>query len=263
MKESDIKPLLQFIWNSDMTDRPACRSCQAELHAYIDAELDGENATDLFPEIARHLADCQECRQAYEELKTLLLREQQGTLTQPPLPPTFDFSYLENVPKPSIWERVDLAGQQVMRLFTEIPVLIGPKMASFGPLPSPLKPVFVPVMASRDKTTDTEERAQILDMPSPEQDIPFRLKIGHVSEGKSTLSVQVKGPSSQLWRKARVTLRDKERRILESVRMGEKKEVTFDQIGPGNYLIEVKYQGQPWVLFLAFAPAEEQSPTPD
>jgi hypothetical protein len=284
--QSNIKSLLQSIFDQDMAEPPKCQSCQNELHAYIEAELDGEDVATLFPEIAHHLDECQECQQAYDELQALLVKDRQGELAMPPVEPDFDFSYLEEFPEPDernrqdevtqsvdkaipdqsyqtdiserdIWQRINRAGQQVSRLFSEISVIIGPKLASFGSLPSPLTPQFVPVLAARGKTPEAEAQPQVLNVPIPEQGFSVSLKIGLIAKGQCTLTVQIDAAIAQAARRARVTLRDKAGQMLESKRIDEKNEaVNFDRINPGSYLIEVKYQDQLWELPLTFAPQE-------
>jgi hypothetical protein len=64
------------------------------LLAYIDAELNGQDAGTLYPEFRAHLQQVPECQQEYAELKHLLLLERQGQLVEPPTPGKFDWSFL-------------------------------------------------------------------------------------------------------------------------------------------------------------------------
>ena len=75
----------------------ACQACQAGLAAYVDAELAGQAAANLFPAISEHLATCAACRLELAELRSLLGLEWQGRLEQPPVPGEFDFSYLQKM----------------------------------------------------------------------------------------------------------------------------------------------------------------------
>jgi len=64
------------------------------LSAYIDAELDGQDAAVLFPDVHKALTEYPEFAQEYRELSVLLDAERRGELEEPPHIPEFDFSYL-------------------------------------------------------------------------------------------------------------------------------------------------------------------------
>ena len=73
----------------------ACQACLADLAAYVEAELDGQPAAELFPAIAKHLETCVACRQEHGELNSLFTSDRQGRFEQPPTPAAFDFGYLQ------------------------------------------------------------------------------------------------------------------------------------------------------------------------
>lgn len=92
---------MQTILKALFEDTPLaddCAACQAGLPAYIDAELDGRPAAELFANAAGHLVTCTDCQQEYTALKHLLRLERQGQLEQPPVEGVFDFAYLPAAP---------------------------------------------------------------------------------------------------------------------------------------------------------------------
>ena len=64
------------------------------LSAYIDAELDGKDAAELFPDVHKAVADHPEFAREYRVLSALLDADRRGELEEPPYIPEFDFSYL-------------------------------------------------------------------------------------------------------------------------------------------------------------------------
>jgi len=244
-----------------VAEQPACRSCQDVLYAYVDAELDGEDAAAIFPAVRPHLDQCRGCAQEYGGLKVLLLMERQRAFDQPPVEPTFDFSFLETPPRRrSIWEAVESAGRQVARLFTDVRVHVGREWASFDPLPRPLMPKLVAVPVVREEVTEAKRQAQALPLPSPEHDLSLSLTVGPVSGDEAALGVQVTRISSgRPLSRARVTVRDEQRRVLISELTHEDGRVTFPRIGSGSYLVEVKHQGRLWELPVTFELEEESA----
>ena len=55
MMKPDIKSILQSIFDDETADQPDCQLCRRQLSAYIDAELDGEDAAALFPVVKQPL----------------------------------------------------------------------------------------------------------------------------------------------------------------------------------------------------------------
>lgn len=73
---------------------PAERPEVEALLVYIEAELAGRDAACAYPQTALALSQSALWQQEYASIKTFLVWEAQGPLTQPPRPPRFDFSYL-------------------------------------------------------------------------------------------------------------------------------------------------------------------------
>ena len=91
---SKTRAILAAVFD-DAPPAEACQACQADLAAYVEAELDGQPAAGLFPTVAEHLETCVACRQEHGELKSLFTSERQGRFEQPPMPAAFDFGYLQ------------------------------------------------------------------------------------------------------------------------------------------------------------------------
>lgn len=252
----DLKSVLEAILDTDGAEQPTCRRCQDVLYVYIGTELDGEDPAAIFPAARLHLGECDACQQEYEELKALLLMERRGEFAQPPVEPAFDFSFLEAAPRrPSIWETVESAGQEITRLFTEVRVLISRERASFAQLPGSLSPAWAAAPALREKAARPE--TQTLPLPAPEHDISLSLTVGPVSGDETAFSVQVTQISSgQPLSRARVTVRDEQRRLLISELTHADGRVTFPHIGSGSYLVEVKHQSKVWELPMTFTLAD-------
>jgi hypothetical protein len=257
----DIKAVLEAILDNASTLPPECQVCQTELYIYVEAELDGEDPERRYPTIQRHLEACEQCQEAYQALKTLLTMERQNELAEPPVEPTFDFSYLSTqADQESIWQMVEEAGHQALRLFSEIPIRLGQQMASFGRLGPQLKPQPIIMPATRTKQTGPERSGQRLSLVSAEHDVAFGLKIGPMSGRKTTVGIELAQASTQEpLRNARVTLRDNQKRMLESHTIRDSKEVTIQDLEMGSYLVEIKYKKQVWQLPLTLVPAQEPS----
>ncbi|MEZ4664273.1 MAG: hypothetical protein R2911_42625 [Caldilineaceae bacterium] len=94
------------------------------LYAYIEAELDELNASLMFPEVHRDLADNFALQEAYGELRELLAMEREDRLIEPPVMPSFDFSYLKQQAAPAVllqksWN-LDRVGRLVIEFTSEL-----------------------------------------------------------------------------------------------------------------------------------------------
>lgn len=241
-----------------------CLACREALPYYVHFKVSGENAEAEYPRVKAHLDLCPRCSGEYEELYQMVSAAYADEVPVAPSYPVFDFSFLpQPVETPGldwdqIWEDIMSAGQQVAHLFTEIRVLIGREAAYFGRLPRPLTPKLVAVPVAREKATEAEKPAQSLPLPSPEHDLSLSLTVGPVSEDKAALGVRVTQISSgQPLKRARVTVRDEDRRVLISELTHEDGRVIFPHLGSGDYLVEVKHQGRVWELPMTFALEEE------
>lgn len=93
-----MMPDWQAVWRAilepDEDARQSCCSYRDLLYAIVDAELEGKDAAHLFPAAYEHLQACAACREECEDLRAVLTGEQRGELTEPPIKPVFDLSYL-------------------------------------------------------------------------------------------------------------------------------------------------------------------------
>jgi hypothetical protein len=118
---NETKAILQAVFGDPLLGED-CATCQADLAAYIDAELDGQPAADLFPMVAAHLPACANCQQVYGELQSLLTAEWRGRFELPPVPAAFDFAYLpaENQAVTRAAWRLDKLGRLVIQLTADL-----------------------------------------------------------------------------------------------------------------------------------------------
>lgn len=87
--------ILRALLENDALLESTCRPyADHTLLDYISAELNGQDAAALYPAFHKHLAQLPECWQEYSEMKQLLLLERTAQLVAPPLPGTFDLSFL-------------------------------------------------------------------------------------------------------------------------------------------------------------------------
>jgi hypothetical protein len=253
--------IIEEIFNREYNSaNHSCVDCGELLSAYIEAELDGENAASLYPAVAEHLSTCEECSEEYADLKSILVAERDGTLVDPPTQPQFDLSFLRPVqPAPSLWQVFEIAGIEVRRLFTEIQIRVGRTTAAFGQLPSLLSPQLAPVAISRG--VQEQPQAQILSLPASADDLSIGLGIGPVSQQEATIDVRTTQLSSgQPVPRARVAIRDAERRLLTIEHTNELGSALFDHLGSGQYLIEVRYQTRVFELPLTFTLEADPKP---
>jgi len=133
----------------------ACQACQAGLAAFVDAEVDGQPATSLFPVVAGHLATCAACRQEHADLRSLLGLERQGQLEQPPAPIEFDFSYLaigpfsgERSNRSAGW-RLDALGRLVIQFSADLLRALQPPALQLGYLKGDAQPSLSYALANQ------------------------------------------------------------------------------------------------------------------
>jgi len=245
--------ILEEIFNRDHNSvSQSCVDCGELLSAYIEAELDGENAPSLYPTVAEHLSTCEECSQEYDGLKSVLSAYRADTLVVPPTKPHFDLSFLRGTqPTTSLWQAVENTGAEVRRLFTDIQIILGRTAAVFGQLPSLLSPQLAPALVTRAAQRQTQ--SQILSLPSSADDLSIGLAIGPVSQQEATIDIRTTQLSSgQPVPRARVAIRDADRRLLTIEHTGEDGRALFNHLGSGQYLVEVRYQTLVFELPLTF-----------
>jgi len=258
----DVKTLLEVIFEGDVSASPACQACEDALDVYVDAELNGQDVAALFPEVKAHLNECASCQESYQELKTLLVMERQGKLVEPPVEANFDFSFIPAPEPTSIWQVVERAERKITKLFTTIEIVVKEGKVFFDQLPSLLTPEWKPApMPTRtrksvlrepedSRTRDEEERVPVLSFPSPEHDLSLRLNVipPQPEETNPTLTIEVTRLSSKEPVRARVALRDVEYRLLQSNFTNKDGQVSFADVKPAFYVLEVKYGGRVWQL---------------
>lgn len=239
-------------------DEIPCAECGSRLHAYVEAELDGQDMGHELPLLKAHLERCPDCSVEYQILRESLLMLREGTLPEPSPYPVFDTSFLQ-AREPSVAPRpiwlTEAVEQEVRRLFTEISITIGRTAASFGQLAAPLTPQPVPVGAMREeRRPEGEEALQLLELPDPEANLAIELTVGPVTADKAAVSVEIGQMSpEQPIPRARVTLYDAEHQLLASTLSGDDGTAAFDDMDAGRYFIEIKHAGQVWELPVSLA----------
>lgn len=257
-----LESILKYIFDAETEVDSACEACRNALHAYIEVEIEGGDAANSFTAVHSHLTTCEQCQDIYEDLREVLQMEVHNDLEPPPIEPDFDFSYLAESSKfSSLWNTVREAGetaasevgQQIQRLTEEIQVVVQEHKAAFGQVPITLTPEWIPSPVRSDPV-NRPKQAQMVSLSDPEQDLSFRLIIGPVAESGATLDIEVLSKRSQdTFSKARVTLRDEERRMLASSLTQEEGHVTFTDLETGAYVIEIKHQEKVWQLPVTLA----------
>lgn len=237
-------------------DEPVtCEPHRPSISAYVEAKLEGKNVKLLYPVLAEHLETCPGCYEEYTDLVQILDLERQGKLKEPPRPGQFDLSFLKDLaPQPSLWEVTEA---NVRRLVMEITAQFGTKLVALPSLPEVLMPyrrlapAFVSLRMKDIREPRPEDLRELLELPDLEANIRIRLLMGPVQNGHGVVMVQVEElePLRPLSR-VRVTLRDQEMHLLESAPTGSDGTVTFKDLRVGEYIIQVKRDGQPWELKL-------------
>lgn len=122
---SGMKAILETVFD-EATATSACPDCQADLAAFVEAELAGQPASSLYPAVAGHLATCADCAAERRDLASLLELDRQGRFEQPPRPAAFDFGYLPPRPvaapaQPAVrpW-RLEGLGRLVIQLSADL-----------------------------------------------------------------------------------------------------------------------------------------------
>lgn len=242
---SDIKKVLDFILHPEERFDDTAFNL---LHAYIEAELSGQDAPKLYPEVEAALAQSPSFDQLYQDVKGSFLREQQGISLTPPIKGNFDFSFLkpaQSQPAPiNLWQVTMRAGKKVMQLFTELRLVIAPELARFDNLPNPLLPEW---KALPLKSRAEHGRMPLLSLPFHEHDMSLRfIVIPPEAEALDvTLTVEVTQLSSgQPITRCQVTMRDRKYRMLQGQMTQADGRVDFLNIESGHIVIEVKYEGR-------------------
>lgn len=70
-------------------------SFRASISGYVDAQLAGEDVTELYPEMRDHLQECLDCHEEYTDSYVILEAERKGELQEPPREGKWDFGFLK------------------------------------------------------------------------------------------------------------------------------------------------------------------------
>ncbi len=212
-----------------------CRACIEELDA-LSSALTGEPSA-LQAETDRLLFGESPNYNSFEEW----FRLQHGEAAP--------FAEVAAPAKVSLWQ--DLT-QELHRLITEIPILIGKTAASFGQLPPLLAPQLAPVgvyrtRASISATGEGEALGELLELPHAEANLVLKIHRGPVFDGKGTLVLEVGAiRPPQPIAEARVTLRDEDGGLLEGTSTDADGLAFFRELDLGKYIIQVEHVGQTW-----------------
>ena len=226
------------------------------LGAYVDAQMAGADAAQLYPKIARRIQNEADFRTEYESLLALVQAEAQGHFGKSPSGLSFVELQQQDVPTTgtnsvtgnTLWQAV-AAG--VNRLLATIPILVGKRVAVFGQLATPLLPELVPVGVYRGRSVpgtppEGERYVAALTLPSrPGLNWVPQVRLGPVEDGRSTviLIVTMLTPPQPITQ-AKVMLRDADSNLLESLATDEKGLAEFGGQEMGAYQFEVEYKGE-------------------
>lgn len=248
--KAEFKRVVQAILSAE--DEPlACEPHRPSIPAYVEAELDGQNVKSLYPQLAKHLETCPDCYEEYEDLRHILDLERQGRLEEPPRPGQFDFSFLRELPpEPRLWTVTEA---NVRRLVTDVTAQLGTALVALASLPEALIPYhrrLAPAFVFKARAVaepELEDLVEVLDLPDREANVRIRLLMGPVQAGRGTVKVQVEElePLRHVAH-ARVTLRDYEMHLLESIPTTSEGTVTFKDLKVGKYVIQVQRNASRW-----------------
>lgn len=237
---------------SAQEEEKGCDAFEQQIPAYVECELDGLDARTEFPALAEHLALCPDCFQVYMDLRDILELDQKGELPSPTKAVQYDLSFL---PAPDNREaRLWAPAANAWRFLTELRIVFAGTLGQFHNLPISAHLEWATVDATRSTDDATQEREQILTLPSPDQDITLQLIVGpRQQNGQGHFGLRVvEDATGHFLPRVRITLRDEENRLLASKRTPDSGRVDFGDLGPGAYLIEVKREETVWQLPLTF-----------
>ena len=247
--QTEIKTLLEFIFDADVADLPM--GYEERLVEYIEAELQGKERVLEFPDVQALLQQYPVYRQLYEEMKSVLRLEHQGLLPEPAIEAEFELPFpLQH----SIWQVVERKKRQVTQLFTELRLLLKDGVALFDQLPNPLVMEWAS-MPTASRTGEQKKERPLLSLPNMEHDLSLNLMVlPPTGKNEMGLRVEVSQFSSKKpLARVRVTLRDANYRMLESDLTQQEGQVSFTNLQPNHYVIEVKYRGRVLQMPIAVA----------
>lgn len=225
----------------------AYQSSRAQLGAYVEAEIAGQNAATLYPQLADHLQTYPPLYQEYTMLIESLKADAQGDFGPAPSAMNFAVWRTQQHPAPtvdSLWQQLR---QGVNRLIAEIPVWLEKGNATFGELPAALAPQLAQAPVYRQRTaTQAVDEALITTwtLPLTIDNRSYKLRFSAVAEGRATLVLEVDQHQAEPAQQVRVTLNDQVGDLLESTTTSAMGLVSFRDLEPGDYQIQVEVNGQ-------------------
>lgn len=127
MSNINQKKVIQDIFASDGIDS-LIDGYRMRLSAYVEAELDGQNAALKYPELDKALGEFEELQLDYEDLKDLFAAERAGQLREPSQPVQVDLATIKAQaaiyqPKP-VWQEVERVGKKMLQLVESIRIQV-------------------------------------------------------------------------------------------------------------------------------------------
>ncbi len=255
-----------------LSDELACADCQARLAEHAQAE---DLATPLSPElqeVAQHLAHCEACSADYAALQLLSQAgEADDPSTEPALSlskgsgrrlaeipvPEPDLSFLHPAPLAitNLWRQVEATRRQ---LVADIRVTISRVTIQFGALPGGLVPQPVPIPVLRDATTTGP--AQRLTLPDVPGNLAFELTVSPAAENAQVVLGVFQADTQQPVARVAVTLLNAQGQRLRRADTGAEGRVTFGDLPPGRYGLQVRTPDGQWELGLVLT---ESHPSAD
>lgn len=224
------------------------------LGAYIEVELGGADAARLYPMVAARIQASPAFRSEYETLRLLVQEEAQDVLAVAPHASTFAEWYQAQTATAqpatatdtSLWQQISAT---VQRLTVEIPIHIGQMRTAFGALTAQLTPQLEPALAyrSRPGADHDADLDQVLDLPIADANLLIRLRTGMVTRARGMIVVEIVEPAAAApLAQVKVTLRDEEGGLLESIATDEQGLAIFRDLIAGGYQLHIEQHGRRW-----------------
>lgn len=253
-KSSPLDWIMQDLYPaSEMYDEPTGRLV-ADLLAYVELELLGEDADSRYPQIRPALEANDDFREEYESLRSLLFAERDDLLEIPPGEPLLDLTFIRE--SNSLWKHVESGTKQAVQLAYNLIVQLGQTVASFSQLPPTLTSQLVAIPV-RDATSDTVA-AEAVDIQTPETGMTIRLQLGPIVNQSATISLHLKDETAgSTAQRTRASLLDNDGQLLISTYLDTAGWVTFREVGVGNYIARITRGNRSWELPLTVGPPPE------
>ncbi len=96
-------------------DARACAQCRERLPDYVEAESEGQDAAQLYPQVRQHLEICLACQKQYADQLTLARQEASNELPQLAQSPRFDLSFLPSRRSPAFEQTVYESAKRILQ----------------------------------------------------------------------------------------------------------------------------------------------------